>query len=209
MPRRMTGRLIRWDGKKGFGLIAPDEGGARLFVEAKTFARRAWRPQVGERLSFVLVQDAHGRPRAQQLRSLEPGSSSRPAAERSRAGANAQGGLLAIPAFAAWVLLCHALWGLPQPLWGSYFAMSLASFIVYYGDKRAAQRGAWRVAESTLQGLALACGWPGALLAQSLLRHKTAKASFQRVFWACVLLNVLGFTLIFTPLGRVLLATLA
>lgn len=206
-PRR-TGRLLRWDEAKGYGLIAPDDGGARLFVDAKAFGRRAWRPQAGERLSFVLAQDAQGRPRAQELRSLESRGTNQPV-KRPRAGAGAQRRLLAIPAFAAWVLLCHALWGLPQPLWGSYFAMSLASFIVYYGDKRAAQRGAWRVAESTLQGLALACGWPGALLAQSLLRHKSAKPSFQRVFWACVLLNVLGFTLIFTPLGRLLLNTLS
>lgn len=208
MPGRRTGRLIRWDERKGYGLIAPDDGGARLFVDAKAFGRRTWKPQTGEQLSFVIAVDAQGRPRAQQLRSLERRAVSRHAV-RPRDGTSGQRGLLAIPLFAAWVLFCHALWGLPQPLWGSYFAMSLASFIVYYGDKRAAQRGAWRVAESTLQGLALACGWPGALLAQSLLRHKIAKPRFQRVFWACVLLNVLGFTLVFTPLGRTLFVVLA
>jgi uncharacterized membrane protein YsdA (DUF1294 family) len=42
---------------------------------------------------------------------------------------------------------------------------------------------------------ALAGGWPGALIAQRLLRHKTKKQSFQVVFWATVALNcgILGW----------------
>ena len=56
-------------------------------------------------------------------------------------------------------------------------AMSLATFIVYFGDKRAARLGRARVSEATLHGLALACGWPGALLAQQLLRHKIEQAA--------------------------------
>ena len=67
-------------------------------------------------------------------------------------------------------------------------------------NKRAALRGDWRVAENTLHGLALLCGWPGALLAQELLRHKSAKPAFRRLFWLTAALNVLGFVLLFTPL---------
>jgi uncharacterized membrane protein YsdA (DUF1294 family) len=78
--------------------------------------------------------------------------------------------------------------------------MSMATFITYALDKRAARLGGWRVAENTLHGLALLCGWPGALLAQELLRHKSAKPAFRRLFWLTVALNVLGFALLFTPL---------
>ena len=77
---------------------------------------------------------------------------------------------------------------------------TMATFITYALDKRAALRGGWRVAENTLHGLALLCGWPGALLAQELLRHKSAKREFRRLFWLTVALNVLGFALLFTPL---------
>lgn len=35
-------------------------------------------------------------------------------------------------------------------------------------------------------------GWPGALVAQQLLRHKTAKAEFISKFWATVTLNLAG-----------------
>ncbi|MNM87212.1 hypothetical protein D3C81_993870 [compost metagenome] len=40
--------------------------------------------------------------------------------------------------------------------------------------------------------IALLGGWPGALLAQGLFHHKTSKRSFQRVFWATVVINILG-----------------
>ena len=38
--------------------------------------------------------------------------------------------------------------------------------------------------------LELAGGWPGALLAQRLLRHKTAKASYRSAFWTMVVLHI-------------------
>jgi uncharacterized membrane protein YsdA (DUF1294 family) len=57
--------------------------------------------------------------------------------------------------------------------------------------------------------IALLGGWPGALLAQKLLRHKSKKQSFQVVFWATVLLNcgVLGWLL--TSKGAVVLRSIA
>lgn len=201
---RTSGRLIQWDDAKGYGFILPDDGGAKLFVHIKSFGLRSSRPCVGERLSFVVGLDAQGKPRAQQVFSREPKLA--PAAPRP---ANpAQRWVWLVPAFASLVLLCQLLWGLPRALWGVYVAMSMATFIVYYGDKRAAAKGEWRVAESTLHGLALACGWPGALLAQSLLRHKNSKTRFQRLFWISSAANVLGFVLIFTPLGPLLLRLL-
>lgn len=40
--------------------------------------------------------------------------------------------------------------------------------------------------------MGLLCGWPGGLLAQRLLRHKTVKTSFQLAYWCTVALNVAG-----------------
>lgn len=71
-----------------------------------------------------------------------------------------------------------------------YGVMSLATYAVYALDKSAARHRRRRVPERTLHLLALLGGWPGALLAQQFLRHKSAKASFRSAFWGTVLLNV-------------------
>ena len=73
-----------------------------------------------------------------------------------------------------------------------YAVMSLVTFVAYALDKRAARKGAWRTPESTLHVLELLCGWPGAWLAQRVLRHKSVKTSFRIVFFVMVALNVAG-----------------
>jgi len=192
---RRKGILTQWDDAKGYGFITPEGGGAKVFVHVKAFGLRPHRPFVGERLSFAEGQDAQGKRRAQEVQSLEPRPAPPVAKPRDRGLV-----LLLVPAFAAFVLACSVLWTLPNWLWGVYTAMSMATFVVYALDKRAATRGDWRVAEGTLHGLSLVCGWPGALLAQELLRHKSTKPSFRRIYWVTVALNVGAFIVIFTPL---------
>lgn len=68
--------------------------------------------------------------------------------------------------------------------------LNLCTLLVYAVDKHAAASGRRRVPENHLHLLALLGGWPGALLAQRLLRHKTRKAAFQRRLMACVALNL-------------------
>jgi uncharacterized membrane protein YsdA (DUF1294 family)/cold shock CspA family protein len=200
---RQDGLLSQWDNDKGYGFIAPKSGEPRLFVHVKDFSLRVRRPQVGEALTYLVGQDHNGKRCAVQVR----GAASHTLAQKGRPTA-AVSPLWLIPGFAAFYLTCHLLAPMPPALWGAYMAMSLATFIVYAGDKRAARLGQWRVAEATLHGLALACGWPGALLAQHLLRHKTDKAVFRRRFWLTVIGNVLLFVLLFTPLRHWLAAGL-
>src|SRR5687767_7398029 len=70
-----------------------------------------------------------------------------------------------------------------------YMAASLASAVAYAADKSAARTGRWRTAERTLHVLALVGGWPGALIAQRMFRHKSRKRSFQVAFLFTVVLN--------------------
>jgi uncharacterized membrane protein YsdA (DUF1294 family) len=95
-------------------------------------------------------------------------------------------GIVAIAAiaFAAW-----RGW-LPIPAVIVYGLMSVFTFGTYWRDKSAAQENARRTPEAELQFASLIGGWPGALLAQGLLRHKSKKASFQVAFWMTVVANV-------------------
>ena len=92
--------------------------------------------------------------------------------------------LLVLPAVAAYRGL--------GPTWSTYAggwvtAISLLTFAVYAFDKRRAVKNGERTPETLLHLLELLGGWPGAFLGQRLLRHKSAKVSYQFVFWLIVL----------------------
>ena len=71
-----------------------------------------------------------------------------------------------------------------------YALASALCFMAYAIDKRAAVRQRKRIPERTLLLLGLACGWPGGLLAQQWLRHKSSKTSFLVKFWLTVAANL-------------------
>ena len=69
-------------------------------------------------------------------------------------------------------------------------ALNGATVLAYALDKRAAGRGTRRVSERALLTLGLAGGWPGAIVAQRRLRHKTRKKSFRSSFRLTIALNL-------------------
>ena len=83
----------------------------------------------------------------------------------------------------------------------AYLGLSLVTFLAYALDKSAAEAGRWRTQESTLHLFGLVGGWPGALLAQQLLRHKSGKREFQTVFWMTVMLNCAALVWLALPDG--------
>jgi uncharacterized membrane protein YsdA (DUF1294 family) len=91
--------------------------------------------------------------------------------------------------FAAVYAVATLLWHLPSWVGLAYLLASAACFAAYALDKSAARSHARRTPERTLLLLGLAGGWPGAVLAQQWLRHKSAKASFRAKFWATVFVN--------------------
>jgi len=98
---------------------------------------------------------------------------------------------------------------LPLILLTWYLTACVITFTAYALDKSAARRGRWRTRESTLHLLSLAGGWPGALVAQQWLRHKSSKQSFLRVFRVTVLLNCAALGWLFSPWGADILELVA
>lgn len=115
--------------------------------------------------------------------------------------------LVAIPGFVLLYVVVGILWQPPAVLLAIYVGVSVATYFTYSKDKAAAQQGAWRTPESTLHLLSFAGGWPGALIAQQFLRHKSAKTEFRNVFWGTVILNVIGFVILCSPLTQQLWAS--
>ena len=75
-----------------------------------------------------------------------------------------------------------------------YFFLSLLTFIAYAMDKIKAHRNEWRIPEKTLHWLEFLGGWPGALIAQRVIRHKNKKTSFQVIFWVIVIIHIAIWT---------------
>ena len=74
-----------------------------------------------------------------------------------------------------------------------YAGASMLCFAFYAIDKSAARAGRDRISESMLLSLGFVGGWPGAIVAQQLLRHKTAKRAFRVRFWTSVVANIAIF----------------
>lgn len=192
---RYQGKITDWKDDQGFGFITPNGGGQRVFVHIKSFSNRQQRPVGNEIVTYELRLDAKGRPQANSVALL--------GRDRPSANPSGQGNvtLLLTVAFLAFVGGSASAGKLPIAVAWFYLAASLAAFAAYALDKSAAKNDQWRTKESTLHLFALAGGWPGALAAQRLLRHKSRKQSFQIVFWATVVLNCCALAWLFSDSG--------
>lgn len=193
---RFHGTIKSWNDERGFGFIQPTDGGPDVFVHIKAFNAFPGRPQVNQRMSFQVRLGPEGKRRAIDVVVVEPKRVARAPVRRNRPPPPwGKGGLFLIPLFAG-VLLLGCITG-DSPSWLPlvYPGISLATIVAYAIDKSAAQRGEWRTPEQSLHLLALFGGWPGALLAQRTLRHKSSKREFRSVFWATVWLNIIGYFL--------------
>ena len=189
---RFTGTLKTWNDERGFGFIEATKGGQEVFVHIKAFPSGTGRPSVGQVLSFEVETGRDGKKKARAVQYPERAKPGRGRSVESPAPWTAMR-ILAIPMFAAVYAAVAIRWGLSLPILFTYLGLSVVTMFAYAFDKSAAMSGRWRTAENTLHLLSLAGGWPGALLAQQLLRHKTNKQSFVFAFWVTVLLNVGAF----------------
>lgn len=201
---RFDGLIKTWNDDRGFGFIEPLKGGREIFVHIKAVPSGTGRPVPNLKVSFEVELSADGKKRAKNIQFRRP---TRAASRMPRplSGTWGTGSMVALAGFAVCYVWVTIAYGTPMLLALGYLGMSLVSAIAYWLDKTAAQNGRWRVPESTLLMLGLVGGWPGAIVAQQTLRHKTSKASFRNAFWATVLLNVGAFAVVTTPLFRFVL----
>lgn len=180
---RYQGRITRWNDDKGFGFITPNSGREQVFVHISSFSNRQRRPEGKELVSYELTVDGKGRSQAIAVAFV----GERPAPPSS-SGRSRLPSIFAV-CFLFFVVAAVFAGRLPIAVLALYLVASVVAFFAYAFDKSAALKNQWRTQESTLHLFALLGGWPGALAAQRLLRHKSAKASFQATFWITVLLN--------------------
>ena len=64
---RIEGTLAKWNDDRGFGFIAPTQGGPEVFVHISVFPRDGQRPKLGELLTFEIEIAKDGKKRAKNL----------------------------------------------------------------------------------------------------------------------------------------------
>lgn len=181
---RYEGLIRSWNDPKGFGFIRiKTESSNRqrqdIFVHISQFDTYSPRPQVGDTVTFEQGPGKNGKTQALNV-SLTGHSPYK-----------ARKIWISVP-----VLIALAIGvGIITPyrlliLLTVFIVLNLLTITAYRIDKRAAQSDNGRISEGTLLLLGLIGGWPGAILSQQWFRHKTAKSSFQWLFWGSVILNI-------------------
>lgn len=194
---RFKGKIASWNDNKGYGFITPLAGGKQIFVHINAFGNRARRPELNEVVTYAMSKDKRGRPCAANA-TLAGDKLVRKSARKTNKRL-VHFALLFLAGVAGAVMAGK----LPLAVLVAYAALSIVTFIAYALDKSAARHGRWRTPESTLLMLGLAGGWPGALIAQQTLRHKSKKTSFIVALWVTVLVNGIALAWATTPDGLV------
>jgi uncharacterized membrane protein YsdA (DUF1294 family)/cold shock CspA family protein len=212
---REKGILEDWHDARGFGFIRRPNG-SKLYVHMKSIGKSIDRPKPGDALTYEIGEGAGGRPAAVKARIIEKPAPAAPAAAPSVATVEVnpqpaapaqarerQRGLRQISVRTAAaatiiVLLGNDIMLERFPAWVGllYIIGSIASWIFYQADKRAAERREWRAPERKLHLADLAFGIIGGLLAQHVLRHKTYKPGFVMITALITALHVLTLGLI-------------
>lgn len=214
---RLSGVIVRWNDDRGFGFIRRDSPGPKVFVHVSAFGPLERRPVDGDRVHFAIAVDHTGR--AQAVDAEIEGVARAAAMPRSdglargrQRGAASVGrvfvDVLSVGTLVTVLALGLVAWEMPAWVIALYGGLSLASALLYWSDKRNAATGGWRTPESTLHLVAFAGGWPGAIVAQNIWRHKTVKPGFRAVFWSIVALNLLALAVLVVPLDGVPLVDL-
>lgn len=191
---RLQGKITLWRDAEGFGFITPQSGGQRVFAHIRSFTDQRRRPVGNELVTYKLDRDAQGRTFAGKValvgeRRLKVAPSKLDIAP------------MGVAIFLAAMAIAISRDMLPPAIMALYLGASLTAFLLYAWDKSAAINGRWRTQESTLHIFALIGGWPGALLAQRLIRHKSKKRRFLGIFWATVIINCVMLAWTFTSSG--------
>ena len=190
----MKGQIVEWNDTKGYGFISSIGGELRVFFHISSVTNRGYRPKLKDIVIFDVTEDSKGRLNAKNV--VVQGANGFPFTVLF-------GFSFLVAATASIAVFKGELILIPL-----YLVLSVFTYLMFAWDKQAAKNGSWRTSENTLHMLSLLGGWPGALLAQFQLRHKSRKQPFKFILWVTILLNIGGFVWLFTESGRSLIQSI-
>lgn len=199
---RLKGKLIKWNEEKAFGFIAPNGGGDHVFIHKTALSNKNRTPNLNDVITFSISKDKQGRYCADEA------TFSGEKLKKKQAKKISSFSIYFPVLFLSLVTAAYFLDHIPQKLLLAYLGASAITFLVYANDKSKAQKGGRRTPEQTLHLFSLIGGWPGAAIAQQLLRHKSQKQEFRLKFWFTVIINCSALGLFMSDVGETWLALL-
>lgn len=199
---RFDGVIKTWDDERGLGTIEPLPDGDEIAVHITAFPRGQPRPRVKQRVSFEVELGHDGRKHARGVHIRETGQPPRTVSRSVRPAAPAWPGLLALLLFLALYGTAALSWTVSPSVGIAYVAASLLAFGAAARDQAAARARRARLPDGVWMLLALACGWPGLVLALPVLGHEPGQRLPRRSLWLAVGINIVAFAFLTSPLGR-------
>ncbi|HHW87329.1 MAG TPA: DUF1294 domain-containing protein [Chloroflexi bacterium] len=184
----MQGTVVKFDDRKGFGFIQPDGQAEQIFVHVSAVST-AGRLTPGQRVTFEVTASPKGL-RASNV--VVAGALAKTAPMRSTTPISPYwffGGLAVIDT-AIVMMIGMFVFSLAW-LWAYLIAINVTTLILYAYDKAVAGSGSMRVPERVLHVAELLGGTPAGFIGQRVLRHKSAKGSYQLNFWLIVVVQAL------------------
>ena len=169
----MRGTISEWHDREGFGYISVENQEARIKFHLNDLGAHGRVPKVSERVHFKLIDDASDGLKAVQIEKQMVFKST-----------------FAIAIWFSTTLAASVfILSYPPLLFFVYLTSSTIAYLIYALDKHAVRAGTWRIPSIVLYFLNLFGGWPGALLAQSLLNYRHIGFVFNIFFWLTLLIN--------------------
>jgi uncharacterized membrane protein YsdA (DUF1294 family)/cold shock CspA family protein len=187
---KKKGKIHHWNTSRGMGYIRNPQTGYDILFHRKDY-RGSATPHEGETVWFDETITGDNTSRATAVSTVSGNAdvhSYRPRHYIGRKSSVRTFMLLLI----LWGVL--GLWGvldLRLPLWAvaATLLVNLVTVYTYTREQKISHTSQARTPESMLHLLSLLGGWPGAGIAQTLLRYRSRKPSFQTMYWSSVALH--------------------
>ncbi|KGY07542.1 DUF1294 domain-containing protein [Vibrio sinaloensis] len=188
----IQGTISEWNHHKGYGYISVDDQEAQVRFDLFDFEAFGHPPRLRDRVQFRLAEDEQGALKAVHV-------------ERQF--------VFSFPlAVAIWFVSTMVasvfLLNFPPVVLVGAIALSTVTYLIYSVDKQAQHTGGSQVPDMVFYLLNLFGGWPGALLAQSILHHKYTNVEFRFLFWTSITLNIGFYCWTLTYEGSMALASI-
>ncbi len=181
---RLEGKVVKWKKDEGFGFIQAFNGMPDFFFHETFLLNQSRTPVAGDEVSFEITTTPDGKQRADRI--LFRGERDPRKLDNFFDVFYSSLSFLFLICIGVLVFFKY----LKPIILILYLLLSLITFFLYWRDKIKAKNDKWRTPEKRLHFFSLVGGWPGALIAQRWLHHKSRKLSFLSLFYVTVILNI-------------------